>query len=188
MESSFSKARPSAPNPCQPNLRQIHCRFCSLPQGPGGSATKAEAVGGRGLMVDASPCALLVMSSIPNLIEIRRRGCNYEVDEGREITGHGEIGNSRYDTRIIIILPGGRTNNMAFAMPRRLNGLLCFAHNWTSACTLALQGGQTGAFVRVMGTRIWLAVQKSRNTRCAWHSQSSESQSTALRCGWQCRN
>ena len=56
-------------------------------------------------MVDASPCALLVMSSIPNLIEIRRRGGNYEVDEGREITGHGEIGNSRYDIRIIIILP-----------------------------------------------------------------------------------
>ena len=56
-------------------------------------------------MVDASPCALLLMSSIPNLIEIRRRGCNYEVDDGREITGHGEIGNSRYDIRIIIILP-----------------------------------------------------------------------------------
>ena len=107
MESSFSKARPSArpASSVSAKFAADSLQILFSPSGAGGAATKAEAAGGRGLMVDASPCALLLMSSIPNLIEIRRRGCNYEVDEGREITGHGEIGNSRYDIRIIIILP-----------------------------------------------------------------------------------
>ena len=108
MESSFSKARPSArpASSVSAKFAADSLQILFSPSGAGGgAATQAEAVGERGLMVDASPCALLVMSSIPNLIEIRRRGCNYEVDDGREITGHGEIGNSRYDIRIIIISP-----------------------------------------------------------------------------------